>query len=82
MKLLPLEQEQQWIPQRLVQTLPSQFLLWTFVQRKVFALVDGKRTITQIAWLLSVSQYESNEDAARIARYGHDLEGDTTTWIV
>lgn len=43
------------IPQRLVQYQPHQFILWTFMQRKVFALVDGKRTVLQIAQLLSTS---------------------------
>lgn len=58
MKLLPLEREYQWVPQRLVQAIPSQFLLWTFVQRKVFALVDGKRTVIQITRMLSTSHFK------------------------
>lgn len=48
-------QEAYWIPQRLVQGKPRHFMRWTFRQRKVFALVDGKRTISQIARLLSTS---------------------------
>ena len=58
MKLLPLAIEQPWIPQRLVQTQPRQFLLWTFRQRTVFALVDGKRNTMHIAQMLSISQYK------------------------
>ncbi len=70
MKLLPIEQEQHWIPQRLIQTLPSQFLLWTFVQRKVFALVDGKRTIMQIAWLLSISPSKATKTLRELQDMG------------
>ncbi len=70
MKLLPLEQEQQWIPQRLVPSLPSQFLLWTFLQRKVFALVDGKRTITQIAQLLSISPFKATKTLRELQDMG------------
>ena len=44
-----------WTPRRLVQHQPHDFLAWTFMQRKVFALVDGKRTVLQIAQLLSTS---------------------------
>ncbi len=55
MKLVPLVVEQQWIPQRLVQRLPPHFLLWTFRQRTVFALVDGERSTTYIAHMLSTS---------------------------
>ncbi len=44
-----------WTPRRLVQHRPHDFLAWTFMQRKVFALVDGKRTILHIAQLLSTS---------------------------
>ena len=44
-----------WTPRRLVQQQPREFISWTFMQRKVFALVDGKRTVLQIAQLLSTS---------------------------
>ena len=70
MKLLPIEQELQWVPQRLIQALPSQFLLWTFVQRKVFALVDGKRTVTHIAWLLSISHFKVEKTLCELQNMG------------
>ncbi len=44
-----------WTPRRLVQQQPHDFLTWSFMQRKVFALVDGKRTVLHIAQLLSTS---------------------------
>ena len=50
-----LDGEQLWIPQRLMQSQPRQFLLWTFRQRTVFALVNGKRNIVEIAQMLSIS---------------------------
>ena len=55
MRTIQLVAEHLWIPQRLMQAQPRQFLLWTFRQRTVFALVDGKRNTVQIARLLSIS---------------------------
>ena len=55
MKLHPLMSEQPWVPQRLIQSHPRQFLSWTYRQRTVFALVDGTRNTVQIAQLLSIS---------------------------
>ena len=56
MKLVPLVTNPFWTPQRLVPYQPQHFHLWTFRQRTVFALVDGKRTVVQIAQMLSTSQ--------------------------
>ena len=56
MKLVPLVTNPFWIPQRLMPYQPQHFNLWTFRQRTVFALVDGKRTVVQIAQMLSTSQ--------------------------
>ena len=56
MKLVPLVTDPFWIPQRLVQYQPEHFHLWTFRQRTIFALVDGKRTVAYISHMLSTSQ--------------------------
>ena len=56
MKLVPLVTNPFWIPQRLMPYQPQHFNLWTFRQRTVFALVDGKRTVAHIAHMLSTSQ--------------------------
>ena len=56
MKLVPFVTDPFWIPQRLVPYQPQHFHLWTFRQRTVFALVDGKRTVAYIAHMLSTSQ--------------------------
>lgn len=55
------------IPQRLMQYQPRQFILWAFMQRKVFALVDGKRTVLHIAQLLSTS-------LSRVTETLHELQ--------
>ena len=56
MKLVPFVTDPFWIPQRQVLHQPQHFHLWTFRQRTVFALVDGKRTVAYIAHMLSTSQ--------------------------
>ena len=56
MKLVPLVTDPFWIPRRLVLYQPEHFHLWTFRQRTIFALVDGKRTVAYIAHMLSTSQ--------------------------
>lgn len=44
------------IPRRLQeQVAPGQMVTWTRLQRQVFALVDGKKTVEQIAAILSAS---------------------------
>ena len=56
MKLVPLVTNAHWTPQRLVPYQPQHFHLWTFRQRTVFALVDGRRTGAHIAQMLSTSK--------------------------
>lgn len=43
------------VPHRLVEPQAAQLATWTFMQRKVFALIDGHKSIAQIAQMLSTS---------------------------
>ena len=56
MRLVPLVTNPFWTPQRLVSFQSQHFHRWTFRQRTVFALVDGKRSVAHIAQMLSTSQ--------------------------
>ena len=56
MRLISLVTNPLWTPQRRVSSQPQHFHRWTFRQRTVFALVDGKRSVAYIAHMLSTSQ--------------------------
>ena len=56
MRFVPLITNPLWTPRRRVSSQPQHFHRWTFRQRTVFALVDGKRSVAHIAQMLSTSQ--------------------------